>query len=352
MHQERRCAAERVISLRTRWPLVAGVLGCHEVGYVQAAPAPCVLVPPDQLLPFTPGGSIRARGGAVVQDAAVGGPRECPPMSQVIARLPLVRTVPAGFRINPRVDPAPARCGAVAFELSEPRHQAAVRDAPAVDLLEHLLRAWLVVASVGRVVPRQRVQARVAGPWIARGLLLQSPTEVKREPRVAPRVARRIDRLFTPLHETLRVREAAFLFSVTRGGQKEDFGLDVFGAQLAALDLRRVVPEAGRLDLDEVAHDEPIEVGQGAALEPRVGCADGRVLAEHEEPFDPSVGHLEPVALVRMIAAYARQPVESIVGRLGSGVSIPRLQQADDVLVDVLPPPGIGAVLPDVLSER
>src|SRR3712207_8715301 len=43
------------------------------------------------------------------------------------------------------------------------------------------------------------------------------------------------------------------------------------------------------LDLDEVAHDEPLELGQRAALHPGVDRADRRVLAHEEVALDAAV---------------------------------------------------------------
>jgi hypothetical protein len=46
------------------------------------------------------------------------------------------------------------------------------------------------------------------------------------EPRVAARIARRIDALLAPLDETLRVGERALFLEMRGGGDEEDLGLD------------------------------------------------------------------------------------------------------------------------------
>jgi hypothetical protein len=60
---------------------------------------------------------------------------------------------------------------------------------------------------------------------------------------------------------------------------------------LAGLDLGPVLPERGALDHDQVADDQPVEVGHAQPLQPAVGRADGRVLAEQEVAEDtlPSI---------------------------------------------------------------
>ncbi len=103
----------------------------------------------------------------------------------------------------------------------------------------------------------------------------------------APAIARRLHRFLAPLQQALSVRERAFLFGVAGGGKEEDFRADFLGAQLAALDFGRVIPERGRLDLDHVAHDEPFQFRERLALEPRVLRPDRRVLP-HDEISLPS----------------------------------------------------------------
>ena len=69
------------------------------------------------------------------------------------------------------------------------------------------------------------------------------------------------------------------------------------------------------------------------------GAPTRGVLAHHEQTFEFAVGHVQPVAEVRMVAGQPRQPLKSEVVRLRRRIAVVRLQQRDDVLVDVEPPP-------------
>src|SRR5690348_4358272 len=60
---------------------------------IESGPFFLFFVPPDQLLALAPRRSIRARRGAVVDDAAVVRPRESPSMAEQIFRLALVGTI-------------------------------------------------------------------------------------------------------------------------------------------------------------------------------------------------------------------------------------------------------------------
>ena len=57
------------------------------------------------------------------------------------------------------------------------------------------------------------------------------------EPRIRPRIARRIDRFLPPLQHALRLGEGACLFRVSRRWKKENLRFDVFRLQFATLDL-------------------------------------------------------------------------------------------------------------------
>ncbi len=133
--------------------------------------------------------------------------------------------------------------------------------------------------------------------------------------------------------------------------------------QLAALDFRRIQPERRRLGFDHVAHDQPIEVGEGAAFEPRVGRADGRILSHHEQALEAirasiarvrrlAVGHVEPVAEVRVIPADAGQPAEAELVLWRRVVAVPRLEQRDGVVVEVCPPTRGRSMRADISVER
>jgi hypothetical protein len=121
------------------------------------------------------------------------------------------------------------------------------------------------------VVPLEVLDRPVARVGRVLELLLDPQRQVVHEPQLRARVARRVERLVAPLHEPLGLREGALLLQVRGGGHEEHLGLDVLRAELAVLDLRHVLPERRRLDLGELADDEPLELGQRAAVQPGVG---------------------------------------------------------------------------------
>src|SRR6266480_5768201 len=77
------------------------------------------------------------------------------------------------------------------------------------------------------------------------------------EPRVRSTISRRIDGFFAPLQEPLRVCERTFFFGVAGRGKKENFRLDLFRLQLAALNFSRIAPKLGWLCFHHLANDEP-----------------------------------------------------------------------------------------------
>src|SRR5205085_901674 len=102
-------------------------------------------------------------------------------------------------------------------------------------------------------------------------------------------------------------------------------------------DLGGVVPEGGGLDLAEVAHDQPLQLGQGPAVELAVGRPDGGVLADHEEAGNLAVGHVQGRLVGGVVTGDAGQVVEAEVVGGGGRRSPPRLEEADDVGVGVTP---------------
>ena len=83
--------------------------------------------------------------------------------------------------------------------------------------------------------------------------------------------------------------------------------------KLALFHLRRVQPERSRLDFHHIPHHQPLEVRQRLALQPRIRRAHPGILPHHKKAFDVSFGHLHPVADMRMVAGYPRQPVEAVI---------------------------------------
>lgn len=119
---------------------------------------------------------------------------------------------------------------------------------------------------------------------LASCLLLQAAAEVMNEPGLAPRIARRVDRLVVVLDQTLSVCEGAFLLGDAGRREEKDLRLDLLRDELAGSDLGRVVPERRRLRLDHIAYDKPAKLRERSALESRVRGADGGVLPHDEEP--------------------------------------------------------------------
>ena len=112
------------------------------------------------------------------------------------------------------------------------------------------------------------------------------------EPLFGPTISRRIDRLLAPLQEPLCVREGAVVLGVTGRRKKENLGLDLLRLQLFAFDLRRLRPKCGRLDLDQIADDQPFELGKRRTLQARVCAGHGRILAHQEHALHFPVGHV------------------------------------------------------------
>ena len=108
---------------------------------------------------------------------------------------------------------------------------------PAVDLREYSFHLRLA-QFVFRVPPIERAQRLVERIVRCFRLRDQTQRELMHEPCVGPTIARRLDCLFAPLQEPLRVCECAFLFGVTGRREEENFSLDLFGLQLTALNLR------------------------------------------------------------------------------------------------------------------
>ena len=82
---------------------------------------------------------------------------------------------------------------------------------------------------------------------------------------------------------------------------------------------------------------------------PRVRRAHRRVLSHDEQAVDFAVRHVNPVSKMGMIAGDARQPVESEIVFFGCVLAVVRLQQAHNVLVEVVPPSGFGRVVLDII---
>ena len=170
--------------------------------------------------------------------------------------------------------------------------------------------------------------------------LAEHAAEVVVEPELGAAVVLRLDGLEVPLQQPLRIRERAVLLDVRRRRHEEDLCPDLAGLQLARLDLRAVVPERRRLDLDEVADDEPVELREREPVRLAVRRADRRIFARDDVALDGALQHLLHGPVGRVVVVDPRQVVEAEVVRLGRGRAPPRLQQRHDVRVHLPPPAG------------
>src|SRR5699024_5811850 len=159
---------------------------------VLARPLPGVLIPPDELLAFGPGGAVGGRRGAAVQDAAVGRPRPRPFGSGLV--LLGARSAAGGHvltaGVDAGVDPAAAGRAAVGGQLCEGVQRPAVTptaDEIAVDLGQHGLGVDLS-GLVDWVVPGQVQQRTVSGVSGVGELLADALTEFEEEVEFALRV--------------------------------------------------------------------------------------------------------------------------------------------------------------------
>src|SRR6266404_5458406 len=275
---ERRIPGNRITSSCTLVRLVLGSFPFYKSGNVYAGPF--FRVPPHQFFPFAPRTAVRPRTGTIVNDSPIARPTEAPAVAEIVPGSSRVCLVHAIAAKNARINPAAACGGSVGFQFREAvrlwammrfaiaidatkQHAitiAAVSDAgyrfslPTVNLGEHGFHVR-IAQFIFRIPPVERAQRLV--DWLISLFYFrfQAQRQLMNEPCVGATIPGRIDGFFTPLQQALCVGECAFLFSVTGGGEKENFRLDVLGLQHAALDLGRFTPEICRFDLDHVAHD-------------------------------------------------------------------------------------------------
>ena len=273
-HDERVRPADRIHTASVRRGAIVRLLVGGEVWDVVSRPATLPLVPPHVALALRPWPALRIGAGAVVQDPPVRGPRPRPLRRDDPALCADVTgTAPARLidpiLVNTGVDPAAAGGRAVAAQLVERADGPARRDVVAVDLLDHGLHVGLAHLAALRVIPLQvhdRPIPLALGPGVAR---FDPFGQMVHEPQLRARVTRRMQRLVAELHQALGVGERPLLLDVRGGGHQEHLGLDRLGTELARLHLRRVAPEGGRLDLGQIAHDQPLQPRQRAPLKPR-----------------------------------------------------------------------------------
>src|SRR5206468_2247048 len=116
-----------------------------------------LLVPPDVALALRPRLAVGRGGRAVVEDAAVAGPRPAPLVGDpvlLVARCLACRLIDAVL-VDAGMDPRPARGRPVLAQLLVLLDVAAVLPVDAADLHQHHVGVRLVVGPDRRVVPRE-----------------------------------------------------------------------------------------------------------------------------------------------------------------------------------------------------
>jgi hypothetical protein len=100
------------------------------------------------------------------------------------------------------------------------------------------------------------------------------------------------------------------------------------------------IPERCGLGFGHVAHYQPIELRQPAMHERGIVTTDRRVLAEHEHATDDAVTHRQGHRQLRMVPDDARHPAKAEVVVHTGGIAVIRLQKADRVFREIVPPSG------------
>src|SRR5205823_4423823 len=117
-------------------------------------------VPPDVALAVAPRLAVRPRRGAVVHDVPIGRPIETPAKADVVVGLARGGQIAVRRREDARVDPVATHRRAVVLNSPEAAQVVTGSDVVAVDLLQNLERARLVLdaplerlAGLGVIVP-------------------------------------------------------------------------------------------------------------------------------------------------------------------------------------------------------
>src|SRR4029077_328319 len=117
---------------------------------------------PDQFLAFAPRLAVGSGGGAIVEDAAIGGPGPAPAVAVGVFRIAFVGAVLAFLGENAGVNPAAAECGAVVFEIGVAGDEFAIGNGVAVHFFQNLLGDGFGQVAFGLVVPGEGAEAGVA----------------------------------------------------------------------------------------------------------------------------------------------------------------------------------------------
>ena len=224
------------------------------------------------------------------------------------------------------------------------------RGVPAVDLGQHRLGVRLAFLVFG-IPPVERAQRLVHRVVRSLGLGDEPLGELVDEPRLALGVAGRLDGLFAPLEQALGVGERPLLFDVRAAGiRKTSVAMSSVFISPRSISGAAYQNDA-RLDLHQIAHDEPFHPRERLPLEPRVLRTHRRVLAHDEIAVHLVVAHPHDELEMRMVARQLGQPAVAEVVFLRRALAVIRLEQADEVLRRVVPQAGFLRVLLEVAGE-
>ena len=150
---------------------------------------------------------------------------------------------------------------------------------------------------------------------------------------IAQGLAGRIKRRLFPLQPARGVDEGAVFFGKARGRQQEHFGLNpgrVTGAIVVFLRQLFGAPEGGRLGLEILSHDHPLELGKRGDHLGRVGPVGHRIHAERDQPVHAALVHLVEEVAPPVILGFAGlgEPIiaEAVLAR--GLVAVVSLEQA------------------------
>src|SRR5919199_578993 len=348
LHDERSVAGDRVDTLGVGPRTVVGTLGRYEVRLISTGPLLLLLIPPYELLAFAPGLSFGVCRSTVVEDAAVVRPRPGPLRSHqrlLPSRLASASLVdPVG--IDARVDPTPASRRAIVLELQETAHRRAVGYVVAAYLFEDALYVWLFVLALGRVVPGQGFDQRVARILGVLVELLEPTSQMEDEPGVAPCVVGRLDGLLVPLQHAVGLGKGAVLLGDERRRYKEDLRAGLAGVHPVGL------PGGCGLYFEGVQDDEPVEGAEAVSGHPALRAPRREVLPKGEATLHVAVLHLHDRRVVGVVAGEPREVVEELAVLDVEVLTVPSLHCAGDVLGEVAIPARIGGLLLYVVLPR
>ena len=276
--------------------------------------------------------------GAVVENAAVRGPRKGPPRIEAeprrvflgAARHRLLHRIELGFLVVvvAREDPDAAGGRAVGLEVAVALEELAGLDVEAVQSPAECADVVLAVDLVAHLSLEDRIGAGAAFLFIEGADALEKELH-DLEVRLA--LSRRFNRLLAPLNPAARIVDRARLFIDERGRQEVDLGLDFLRIHIGRF------PEGGRFSEEPVGHDEPVELRHRLAGVLGVGRRVSGIHAPAEVALRLVVAHVvegrdRRVVAVGLLRTDLREQVVAVVVVDGRVVAEPFLQAGDPKL--------------------